>query len=54
VKSAVWGVLYAVLMIATVVAVDVTFLRDQAILRLLVNIGIVVAFGAVYLIFMRS
>ncbi len=49
-----WGVLYAVLMIATVVAVDVLFLRDQAMLRLLVNIGIVAMFGAVYLIFIRK
>ncbi len=50
-KSAV--VLYVLAMIAVVVAVDVLFFRHQLWERLLVNIGIVLVFGAFYLRFLK-
>jgi hypothetical protein len=40
-------------MIVLIVGCDVLFLRDRFGLRLAVNIGIVVVFGAIYLIFLR-
>ena len=40
-------------MIVLVVGCDVLFLRDRFGLRLAVNIGIVVVFGAIYLVFLR-
>jgi len=46
-------VLYVLAMIAIVVGVDVLFLKHQFWPRLLVNIGIVAAFGAVYLLFLK-
>jgi hypothetical protein len=46
-------VLYFVLMAATVVAVDVLFLRDRFRGRLLVNVGIVAVFALFYWIFLR-
>jgi hypothetical protein len=46
-------VLYAVLMAATVVAVDVLFFRNRFWERLIVNIGIVLVFAAFYLRFLR-
>ncbi|WP_256792877.1 hypothetical protein [Terrabacter sp. Ter38] len=48
------GVLYALVMVAVVVAVDVLFFRDHAWARLMVNVGIVLVFGALYLRFFRS
>jgi hypothetical protein len=50
-----WRVLYAVLMVGVVVGVDVCFFRGSEYLlpRLLVNVGIVLVFGAVYLRFLR-
>ena len=45
--------LYVLAMVAVVVGVDVLFLRHQFALRLIVNIAIVVAFGAVYLRFLK-
>jgi hypothetical protein len=47
-------VLYALLMVALIVGVDSLFLRDQFWLRLVVNIGIVLAFGVFYLLVLRS
>lgn len=41
-------------MIVLIVGCDVLFLRDRFGLRLAVNIGIVVVFGAIYLIFLRQ
>jgi hypothetical protein len=41
-------VLYVLVMVAIVVGVDVTFLRHHTVERLLVNIGIVVIFVALY------
>ena len=47
------GVLYAVLMAATVVAVDVLFFRNRVWERLMVNIGIVLVFAAFYFRFLK-
>ena len=46
------GVLYAVAMVALIVGVDLLFLRDRFWERLIVNIGIVLVFGAFYLKFL--
>lgn len=46
-------VLYVVLMVASVVAVDVLFFRTLFWERLLVNIGMVLVFAAVYLRFLK-
>ena len=48
------GVLYALVMVAVVVVVDVLFFRDHVWARLMVNVGIVLVFGAFYLRFLRS
>jgi hypothetical protein len=45
--------LYAVAMVAVIVGVDWIFLRDRFWERLLVNIGIVLLFGAFYLRFLK-
>jgi hypothetical protein len=47
------GVLYIVLMAAVVVGVDVLFFRNRFWERLMVNIGIVLVFGAFYLRFLQ-
>lgn len=47
------GVLYALVMVALIVAVDVLFFRDHPWPRLMVNIGIVLVFGAFYLRLLR-
>jgi type IV secretory pathway VirB2 component (pilin) len=46
-------VLYVLAMIAVVVGVDVLFFRHQFWPRLLVNVGIVLVFGAFYLRFLK-
>jgi hypothetical protein len=46
-------VLYAVLMVAVVVGLDLLFFRHRFWERLLVNIGIVLVFAAFYLRFLR-
>jgi hypothetical protein len=46
-------VLYAVAMAAVIVGVDFLFLRNRFRERLTVNIGIVLAFAAFYLVFLR-
>jgi len=46
-------VLYVLAMIGIIVGVDVLFLRHQFWLRLIVNIAIVLAFGALYWRFLR-
>jgi MFS-type transporter involved in bile tolerance (Atg22 family) len=46
-------VLYVVVMVAIIVGVDFAFLRDRFAQRLIVNVGIVLIFGAGYLIFLR-
>ena len=46
-------VLYVLALVVVVVGVDVLFFRHQFWERLIVNIGIVLVFGAVYLRFLR-
>ena len=45
--------LYIVVMVAVVVVVDWRFLRNYGIRRLAANVGIIAAFGAFYLAFLR-
>ena len=47
-------VLYALLMIAVIVAVDIFFFRNHFWERLAVNVGIVLVFGAFYARFLRA
>ena len=47
------GVLYVVAMAAVIVGVDFVFFRNRLWERLMVNIGIVLVFGAFYLRFFR-
>ena len=47
------GVLYGVVMAAAIVGVDVAFFRGRFWGRLMVNVGIVLVFGAFYLRFFR-
>lgn len=47
------AVLYVLAMVAVIVAADFAFFRDRFWERLLVNIGIVLVFGAFYLRFLR-
>jgi hypothetical protein len=46
-------VLYVAAMVAVIVGVDFAFLRNRFWERLIVNIGIVLVFGAFYLRFLR-
>lgn len=46
--------LYILAMVAVIVSVDFLFLRNQFWPRLLVNIGVVLAFGAVYFFFLKK
>jgi type IV secretory pathway VirB2 component (pilin) len=46
-------VLYVLAMVAVVVAVDILFFRHQFWERLMVNVGIVLVFGAFYLRFLK-
>ncbi|RIH89688.1 hypothetical protein Mrose_00280 [Calidithermus roseus] len=45
--------LYVLALVVVVVSVDYLFLRDRFWVRLAVNIGIVLAFAALYLLFFR-
>ena len=45
--------LYVLAMVVIIVGVDVLFLRHQFLPRLLVNIGIVVVFAAIYFAFIK-
>jgi hypothetical protein len=47
------GVLYGLAMAAVIVGVDLVFFRNRLWERLMVNIGIVLVFGAFYLRFLR-
>ena len=47
------GVLYAVAMVAVIIAIDVAFFRNRFWERLAVNIGIVLVFAAFYFRFFR-
>jgi flagellar biosynthesis protein FlhB len=46
-------VLYVILLIVVVVGVDVLFVRHHFLERLLLNVGIVLVFGAFYLRFVK-
>ena len=46
-------VLYGVAMAALIIIVDVVFLRGRFWARLLVNMGIVIVFAAIYLTFLK-
>ena len=46
-------VLYVLVLIAVVVGVDVLFFRNRFWARLMVNVGIVLVFGAFYLRFLK-
>jgi hypothetical protein len=46
-------VLYVLVLVAVVVAVDVLFFRRRLLERLLVNVGIVLVFAAFYLRFLK-
>jgi len=48
------GISYVIVMITVIVGVDVLFFREDPWPRLIVNIGIVLVFGAVYLRFFRK
>jgi hypothetical protein len=50
-RSAAAGVIFAVVMVVVVVAVDIAFFRDHFWERLIANVGIVLVFGAFYLRF---
>ena len=52
-KSQPTTVLYVLLLIAVVVAVDFLFFRNQFWLRLTVNVGIVLVFAAFYFRFLK-
>jgi uncharacterized membrane protein YgdD (TMEM256/DUF423 family) len=47
-------VLYAVLMAAVIVAVDVLFFKNRFWARLMANVGIVLVFGAFYFRFLKG
>lgn len=47
------AVLYALVMVVLIVGVDILFLRHRPWERLLVNVGIVLVFGAFYLRFVK-
>ena len=46
-------VLYVLVMVAVVVGVDVLFFRNRFWERMLVNVGVVLVFGAFYLRFLK-
>ena len=45
--------LYVLVMVAVIIGVDFLFLRDRFWERLSVNVAIVLAFGAFYMLFLR-
>jgi hypothetical protein len=44
---------YVLAMVVIIVGVDVLFLRHHTVERLIVNLGIVLVFAALYLVFLR-
>ncbi len=53
-QSLVIHLIYALVMVSVIVGVDVFFFRGHGWLRLLVNVGLVLVFGAFYLRFLRA
>ena len=49
-----FGPLYGLVMIAVIVGVDLLFFKDRFWERLMVNVGIVLVFGAFYLRFLKN
>jgi len=47
-------VIFVLVLVAVIVGLDVLFLRERFWLRLIVNIGVVVVFAAVYFRFLRN
>jgi hypothetical protein len=47
------SILYVLALVAVVVSVDVLFFRHHFVGRLIVNIGIVLVFAAIYLTFIK-
>jgi hypothetical protein len=47
------GALYVLVMATVVVVVDILFFKHQFLPRLLVNIGIVLVFGTVFVVFLN-
>ena len=47
-------VIYFLLMVASIVGVDVLFLRKHFVARLIANIAIVVLFGVIYFVFLKE
>lgn len=45
--------LYALVMVGVIVGIDLAFLKDRFWERLIVNVGIVLVFGALYLFYVR-
>jgi hypothetical protein len=50
----VYMVIFFLLMVGSIVSLDVLFLREHFVARLLVNIGIVVVFSAFYFVFLKD
>ena len=50
----IYGVLFALIMIAVVVSVDLLFFKNHSWERLIANIGIVLVFVAFYLRFLKK
>ena len=48
------SLLYVLLMVAVIVAVDLLFFKNRFLERLIANVGIVLLFVAVYLRFVKS
>jgi hypothetical protein len=46
-------VVYVITMVVVIVTLDILFLHHHVWLRLIVNVGIVLVFGAVYLVVLR-
>ena len=46
--------LFVLIMVAVIVGVDFLFLRNQFWIRLIVNVGIVAAFAALYLLWLTK
>jgi hypothetical protein len=50
----VYMVIFFLLMVGSIVGLDVLFLREHFVARLIVNIGIVVVFTGFYFIFLKD
>jgi uncharacterized membrane protein len=53
-KRNIYGVLFALIMMAVVVSVDLLFFKNHSWERLIANIGIVLVFVAFYLRFLKK